>query len=148
MYPLYQIWYLCRLNIILVTPDEAPSLETLTFSLYFSGSSIPTNKSLLILLYYSFWCQIILQTGDNFVDAIYNFKFPFRNISYFVYFCELYINIIIMYLQKFRLYHYSMYLCDTVNTQSINQSKKIFKVVQVPRLEPSTSTFTLTSKTC
>ena len=32
------------------TPDEGPSLETSKFSLYFSGSCIPTNESLFILL--------------------------------------------------------------------------------------------------
>jgi hypothetical protein len=31
----------------LVTPDEGPSLETSHFSLYCSGSCIPTNESLL-----------------------------------------------------------------------------------------------------
>jgi hypothetical protein len=34
----------------LVTPDKGPSLETSKFSLYFSGSCIPTNKGLFILL--------------------------------------------------------------------------------------------------
>jgi hypothetical protein len=33
-----------------VTPDQGPSLETSKFSLYFSGSCIPTNESLFILL--------------------------------------------------------------------------------------------------
>ena len=31
-------------------PDEGPSLKTSKFSLYFSGSCIPTNESLFILL--------------------------------------------------------------------------------------------------
>ena len=34
----------------LVTPDEGPSLETSKFSLYFSGSCIPTNENFLIRL--------------------------------------------------------------------------------------------------
>jgi hypothetical protein len=33
-----------------LTPDEGPSLETSKFSLCFSGSCIPTNESLFILL--------------------------------------------------------------------------------------------------
>jgi hypothetical protein len=35
----------------LVTPDEGPSLETSKLSLYFSGSFIPINESLLIDLF-------------------------------------------------------------------------------------------------
>ena len=31
-------------------PDEGPSLETSKFSLYFSGSCIPSNESLLLLV--------------------------------------------------------------------------------------------------
>jgi hypothetical protein len=34
----------------LVTADEGPSLETSKFSSYFSGSCIPTNESLFIIL--------------------------------------------------------------------------------------------------
>ena len=33
---------------VLETPDEGPSLETSKFSLYSSGSCIPTNESLFI----------------------------------------------------------------------------------------------------
>ena len=35
----------------LVTPDEGPSLETSKFSLYFTGSCIPTNESLFVNVY-------------------------------------------------------------------------------------------------
>ena len=34
----------------IVTPDEEPSLETSKFYLSFSGSCIPTNESMFILL--------------------------------------------------------------------------------------------------
>ena len=36
---------LCGVTVI---PDEGPSLETLKFSLYFSGSCIPTNERLFL----------------------------------------------------------------------------------------------------
>jgi hypothetical protein len=42
-----------------VTPDEGPSLETSKFSLYFSGSCIPTNESLFILLTLPTLTQIV-----------------------------------------------------------------------------------------
>jgi hypothetical protein len=35
------------LNLILLTPDKEPALDTSTFSLYFSSSCIPTNERLL-----------------------------------------------------------------------------------------------------
>jgi hypothetical protein len=38
-----------------LTPDEGPSLETSKFSLYFSGSCIPSNKRLLLLTLYLHW---------------------------------------------------------------------------------------------
>ena len=46
MVVLYMILY----DSIPVTPDEGPSLETSKLFLYFSGSCIPTNESLFILL--------------------------------------------------------------------------------------------------
>jgi hypothetical protein len=41
-----------RISTRLVTADERSSFETSKFSLYFSGSCIPTNKSLFINSYY------------------------------------------------------------------------------------------------
>ena len=46
-----------------MTPDEGPSLETSKFSLYFSGSCIPTNESLFILL-----------TLPTLVQAVHNYE--------------------------------------------------------------------------
>jgi hypothetical protein len=44
----YDVLWCYKLSLvgIKVTPDEGPSLETSTFSLYFSGSCIHTNESL------------------------------------------------------------------------------------------------------
>jgi hypothetical protein len=37
-------------SVSITNRDEGPSLETSKFSLYFSGSYIPTNESLFIVL--------------------------------------------------------------------------------------------------
>ena len=37
----------------LIAPDDEPSLETSKLSLYFSGSCIPTNESLLFTFLYT-----------------------------------------------------------------------------------------------
>jgi hypothetical protein len=48
--------------------DEGPSLETSNFSLYFSGSCIPTNESLLLLA-----PPTLAQTVQDYVHSPFHF---------------------------------------------------------------------------
>ena len=52
--------YKRRIPMFQVTPDEEPLVETSKFSLYFSGSCIPTNESLFILFALPTLAQIVL----------------------------------------------------------------------------------------
>jgi hypothetical protein len=49
-------------GVTIVTPDEAPSLETSKFFLYFSGSRIPTNESL-------FYCYTVISVSYKHTDS-------------------------------------------------------------------------------
>jgi hypothetical protein len=58
------------------TPDERPSLETSKYSLFFSGSCIPTNKSLLLLalptLTQTVQNQVLTETVQNQVNWLHD----------------------------------------------------------------------------
>jgi hypothetical protein len=58
---------------VTVTPDEGPSLETSKFSLYFSGSCIPTNESLFILLALPTLAQIVQDYYKKLIFHLSNF---------------------------------------------------------------------------